>query len=719
MCRIDAPFGNRPLDEKKDPVERFVQALDEFEVKDNFRTLLIKHFSENWIDIFYNSSRLEDVLKTANANDSELEKCIAIAFNQNVNFQFRLDLFSDKNFDKESLLFRFLDDVANTYFPTSLYGFYNAGIEKHVSEYIWFVRKYYGKEYFFTKAFFTDDAFCSVNEQQRTRILWDCFYFLAPQFNCLKDRSDESSLLKELQLLATSNAISESHNENSNAILLGLEFLKTWVKYDSEIGRLSSDPSRFFWDSPWEKLEPLIWQKNFDDEGMQSSLTNWINNTRRELEKLLLLNFNVDDTEDPEIKLWANHIDRYFGDIYSHIRIDFDWNANEQYKLDIRLQSELEELCSQLEPIQLKVWINWSIQQDFNRVLDSKQTLPVLSRSSEKWVCESFFCIWKELFLINLSMLEVKDQLHVLSSTFPARRRESSEFTLACFEWWRGLFNKLPEIDNFPKTLIPEWTIIATRCLYDQNLLPYIDKSIGILRKEISDAGKLEKQEKYCEQLKQLLENLDRVQPNKSFRHRLLLMRSSVIPLCDESVSLRNQLGHSSLIEWYQPIGNLPNRLFGNSEVVNYNEPSEKHLQPYIACSYELAEFCLSRLRLRKGEKAKDKKYTDSQVIEQSPMWRQSYLKALTELGLDLSGKVHKAVHFTKESDPDSNVREIASECYKVVRRKSKKKPTLHDLKRGIIAAEWWLLLCQRQDLGLSINSDEAIKTRRNLMRNP
>lgn len=85
-CRIDAPFGNRPLDEKKDPVERFVQALDEFEVKDNLRMLLIKHFSENWIDIFYNSSRLEDVLKTANANDSEPEKCIAIAFNQNVNF---------------------------------------------------------------------------------------------------------------------------------------------------------------------------------------------------------------------------------------------------------------------------------------------------------------------------------------------------------------------------------------------------------------------------------------------------------------------------------------------------------------------------------------------------------------------------------------------------------------------------------------------------------
>ncbi|MFD2015807.1 hypothetical protein ACFSJQ_08555 [Vibrio olivae] len=52
MCRIDAPFGNRSLDEKKDPVERFVQALDEFEIQGNFRTLLIKHLSENWIDVF-------------------------------------------------------------------------------------------------------------------------------------------------------------------------------------------------------------------------------------------------------------------------------------------------------------------------------------------------------------------------------------------------------------------------------------------------------------------------------------------------------------------------------------------------------------------------------------------------------------------------------------------------------------------------------------------
>ncbi|MBE5130042.1 hypothetical protein HJ041_09885, partial [Vibrio parahaemolyticus] len=145
----------------------------------------------------------------------------------------------------------------------------------------------------------------------------------------------------------------------------------------------------------------------------------------------------------------------------------------------------------------------------------------------------------------------------------------------------------------------------------------------------------------------------------------------------------------------------------------------KKLSQPYIACTHELAEFCLSRLRLRKGEKARDKQYAVEQIVEQSSVWRQGYLKALTELGVDLNGKVHKAVYFIKQSDPDPDVRAIASECYKAVRRNTKKNSTIADLKRGIIAAEWWLLICQRQNLGMTINHEDALKTRRNLMRNP
>lgn len=323
-----------------------------------------------------------------------------------------------------------------------------------------------------------------------------------------------------------------------------------------------------------------------------------------------------------------------------------------------------------------------------------------------------------------LDTLEASEKLHVLSATFPVRRGESSEFIWACSEWWRGLFNQLPETDDFPTTLIPEWTVTATRCLHEQNLLPYIDKSIGILRKEVTGACRPEEQKIHDEQLKQLLEGLDRLQPNKSFRHRMLLMRSYALPLADESISLGNLLNQSNFTQWYVSLCELPTRLFHKHLDVQLTESVENRLkvlmEPYVTCTNDLAEFCLSRLRLRKGEKVGDKQqYTTEQIVEKSSVWRQGYLKVLTELGVDLNGKVHKAAYFIKQSDPDPDVRAIANECYKSVRRRTNKNSTIPDLKRGIIAAEWWLLLCQRQHLGMEINHENALKTRRNLMRNP
>ncbi|MCR9392658.1 hypothetical protein NB526_19965 [Vibrio alginolyticus] len=723
MCRIDAPFGNRSLDEKKDPVERFLQALDEFEIQGNFRTLLIKHFSENWIDVFYNSSRLEDALTTANEQNSEPEKCVALAFCQNINIRFRLQPFRADDSYRESLLFKFLTDVESTYFPTSPYNFYKAGIEKHFNSYVWFVRNHYGDEFFFTKEFFNDDALCSLHGNERLHVLWDCFSFIAPPFDCLRYHSDDLGLVEGLLSLASSNDNPSSHNEDIQSIQRGLEFLKAWIKHDAEMGRISCDLSSFFWGTPWERLESLIWQKNFDDEEVKSSLSNWIRNTKQELEKLLLLSFNLSNAASSELEQWANHVDRYFFHITSDFYSEFDWDTQSYEEQHIRRNGELEATCSQLSSQQLETWIGWSIQQDFDHILNNEQGRSELSKSSEKWVCEAFFATWKDLFLANLNELEVEKQLRILSAHVPARSGESPEFYSVCSEWWRGLFRVLPETANFPKRLTPEWTTTAIRCLHGENLTPYIDKSIGILRKEITEACQPEEQKRYDDQLKQLLEELDRLHPNKSFRHRLLLMRSSANPLADESVSLRNQSDYSSFSHWYQSIGDHATRLFHSSVVVNLDEPPENHLkalmEPYVICTNELAEFCLSRLRLRKGEKLKDKQYIVEQIVEQSSVWRQGYLKALTELGVDLNGKVHKAVYFIKQSDPDPDVRAIASECYKAVRRNTKKNPTIADLKRGIIAAEWWLLICQRKNLGMTINPEDALKTRRNLMRNP
>ena len=201
-------------------------------------------------------------------------------------------------------------------------------------------------------------------------------------------------------------------------------------------------------------------------------------------------------------------------------------------------------------------------------------------------------------------------------------------------------------------------------------------------------------------------------------------MRSSTEPFSDESISkIGNIFERKKRNQWYDSLKQLSivhcaNQTNGKRDVTSDNGVQIQN-DLYVKFSHELAEFCLSRLRLRKGEKSKDGKYESCQVIEQSAIWRQGYLKALTELGFDLGGNVHKTVNFTKKSDPDMAVRDIAGECYKAVRRNSKKSSSIQEIKRGIVAAEWWLLISQRKALGLVINPEDALKTRRNLMRNP
>lgn len=727
MCRIDAPFGNRSLDEKQDPVERFVQALDEFEVQGNYRTLLIKHFSENWIDVFSSSSRLEAVLTTANKQKTEAEKCVALAFYQNAaQLVFHKDIFprswllpfSVDDSYRESLLCKFLTDVANTYYPTSPYSFYKAGIEEHFSSYGygygygWVVRYHYGDEFFFTTEFFNDDVFCALCEDERRRILWDCFYYIAPSFDFLRHSQNKLYLIRGIQSLASSKDDSSFPCEHGQSIQLGLEFLQTWLKHDAEMGRIPCDLILFIKNSSLNFLSSLSLS---DDEEIKRSLSNWIYNTMQELKKVLILSFNLDNASDPELEQWAEQVDCYFDYIPRSITNEEEW--------DIRRNTEWEALCSQLSSKQLETLIGRSIQQDFERILGDKQRVAKLSSCSEKWVCEIFFATWKDLFLANVNELEFEDQLRILSAQVPAKRRASSEFYTACSEWWLELFRGLPETANFPNRLIPEWTTAAISCLHGDNLTPYIDKSIGILRGEVSKTDEAETPPYYSGLLRVLLEKLDKIQPNKSFRHRMLLMRSYASPLADEAISLGFRSLNTSPNSWYEPISDLAKKLSYNDEAINLDEAPENYetklSQPYIDYTHELAEFCLSRLRLRKGEKARDQQYSVEQIVEQSSVWRQGYLKALTELGVDLKGKVHKAVYFIKRSDPDPSVREIANECYKAVRRNTKKNSTIADLKRGIIAAEWWLLMCQRQNLGMTINPDDALKTRRKLMRNP
>jgi hypothetical protein len=725
MCRIDAPFGNITFDEKNDPKERFVQALDESEVQGYLRKLLIQHFSDSWKRVFGDVSTLETILSNIKQHDSEKEKCVGflvLLFKKDI-INHDLAFYLRTQTTKKSVLMDFLHDVIQVYYPNSPFGLFKAGMEKVEGNYFVFVSWAYGKDFCFSKEFFDDESLNSLNKNERTSALWYYFNAMAHQFRSRGDRQ----LTKELISIASSNSVKGPLTKDSFDILRGLDFIKAWLKFDSQVGRLSYNWIDFFYDfgSPWEKLETLIRSEQSESEETSKLLKKWLEDTKLEFEKLIYVSADLNLVCDEVKAKWASGLDSYFiSYTNTHIYSDYDYSQLTNDDLNIRLSNAHHKLCSELTPLQISAWIKYSVDYDFQRVIDSNKTRPDLLNSAEKWVCKEYFVPWKKEFLESLNDLVIENQLCILSSCSPFRRGESEGFYSDFSIWWNELFSDLIECNDFPKNLIPDWTVVAVDRFKREDVLPYIDKSIGVLRGELVKEEKEEKIKTYHQKLERLLKALDHSSSKKALRHRLLLMRSSKEPFSDESISkLGGPFERENFYKWYDSLKQLSDTHYayqtnGNREVTqdNYKQVQNDF---YVNFSHELAEFCLSRLRLRKGEKAKDGKYDSSQVVEQSSIWRQGYLKALIELGFDLNGKVHKTVNFTKKSDPDKDVRAIASECYKAVRRHAKKNPSVQDIKRSIVAAEWWLLMCQRHELGLTVNHEEALKTRRNLMRNP
>jgi len=721
MCRIDAPFGNITFDEKNDPQERFVQALDEFDVQGNLRILLIKHFSDTWQNAFRGISGLEEALDKTKQCDSEVKKCTAILLSQKSTISnsilYSFDMY--KLPVNDCAIIGFLKDIANAYYPNSPYGLFNDCMNEIGTDCFLFISWLYGKDFFFSKEFFDDESLNSLNKNERTSILWRCFNAIAHQFNF----PEGTILTKELISIASSNIVSGPLSKNSHEILHGLDFIKAWLKFDSQAGRLSFNNSDFFYDynSPWTKLKSLLRSERVNCEETSKLLNKWLDDTKSDLEKLIYVSAELNTVSDEEKKQWARGLEYYYTSYTNaYIYSDYGFSQLTSDDLNIRLSNAHQELCSELTPLQMSTWIKYSIDDDFQRILNSTVTNSSSLNSLETFG-DKYFVVWKKAFLESLNDLKLESQLRILSSSVPFKPKE---FYFEFSNWCNELFSHLIELKDFPKNLIPDWTVVAIYRLTNLDFLPYIDKSIGILRGELVKADGKEKIETHHKNLETLLKRLDSLSPRKALRHRLLLMRSSTEAFSDESISkLGHPLGSEGFYKWYDSLKQLSDTHFAyqTNKKREITQDNYKQVQDdfYVNFSHELAEFCLSRLRLRKSEKANNGKYDSSQVVEQSSIWRQGYLKALTELGFDLNGKVHKTVNFTKKSDPNEDVRAIASECYKAVRRHSKTGSSIQDIKRSIIAAEWWLLMCQRHELGLKVNHEEALKTRRNLMRNP
>jgi hypothetical protein len=723
MNRIDSHFIKLSLDEKIDPTERFIQALDEFDADGQFRKLLICHFSGNWQRVFSGISDVENALKSAKSLPDDENKCIAILLHNKDRLSFSLDYYRESLPDRTPFMYEFAIDIAKTFYPDSPYSFYSNGMKHITRKYSSFVSWIYGEDYCLSKPFFEDKALASLQENERNRILCAFFESVIPTIQNLDILRNKSESLLALTSLLDSEAIQKPIPKITAEFLHGMEFIKSWIKFDSREGRLPYDFGTFiygtFW--PWNDIKQLLCHSKDSENEVLNKLTRLLDGYQREFEELLYINADVSLLTEQQSEQWVRGIDSHV----NFIPKDFDFSSSENDdELNVLWFKKHAEICSKLNQTQIETWMRKSVELDCQSIINATLRIDDFSNSSKKWIGKEYFETWKTIFSDIYDDLTIDDQLRIISAR-PPRGIECDAVNKKSSIFWDELFSVIIEKAGFPKELIPNWSIIASHRVDKETYLPHIDKSIGILRGELSRDGiSEEKLDCYHKQLANLLPYLDMSLSDKGLRHRLLLMRSSKIAFSDKSISKKvNFLERNNILKWFDTLNQVAISQFSyqvNGRVdVTAENYSQKENDFYLHFSQEIAEFCLSRLRLRKGEKSNDGFYGSGQVIEQSAIWRQGYLKALTELGFDLNGKVHKTVNFIKKSDPDGGVRDIASECYKAVRRHGKHNPSVQDIKRGIVAAEWWLLISQRQELGLEVEYEEALKTRRTLMRNP
>lgn len=716
MCRIDAEFGKYDLDEKADPSERFIQALDEYEVVGQLRSLLTNHFATTWQHVFRSASRLEETLDLARSQATTEDQAAAVISSGPLAERLGTQLIHKDVTGRTLETLDFAKDVAQTVFPHSPYKLFKK--LKPDSQYGWFITALYGNEYFLHCAVFDDPALIAEGEGERERVLWSCLPAWSHDEQQIPTElaSIFSPVAKALISVASTQLHAGPPTPAAHQWLQTVRFLEAWVKSDAAAGRLRNPHEGVFQKLYTEReslrsdLEALR-SGDSDEKALYNSATNWLINLELQLKETLAIHMELADADEGQLADWASQLDHYIS-LRTAQHPSKEWDAAEQ--------EYLRRILSLLTSDKVEAWVQQSVHSYVTATLqsrpDSFSTLPV--QSSRKWWASDYSAIWKAKLEVEIHALGVQDALAVLSCRL--FRLPSEAVSRELHPWWNSLLEKLIHDPEFPLALTPRWTVAAIGRLSDEVVLPYIDKSLGLLRSRLSNAAEPD----LNNQLDALLSRLSHLDPRKALRHRLMLMRSSYVPFADESLSRFSSLHSDKAVSWYSPLSeqarNFHAKKLSGTPCVDRQECEKAELESYQSFALDLIEFCLSRLRLRKGEKKpEDERYADSQVTEQSAIWRQGYLKALLEIGLDPNGKAHKTVFFTRQFDPDESVRDVAKEAYRAVRRETKSKKSVQDYKRGLIAAEWWLLMSQRRALDLPIDPEGALKTRRNMMRNP
>ncbi len=160
-----------------------------------------------------------------------------------------------------------------------------------------------------------------------------------------------------------------------------------------------------------------------------------------------------------------------------------------------------------------------------------------------------------------------------------------------------------------------------------------------------------------------------------------------------------------------QPYSKIP--LWIGMGMYPQNLKAELNRDPHLqVLREEFAKFCLARLKTRTTGIA----CTNEDFVEPRPEWRRSHVQALAALRVNPGGRAHKMLHWSRNNDPDEDVRRLAKLAHRQIRHLDRKKPNLDERaspRRPLFEAFWFLRQAHIIALGKKVDPAGAIRTRR------
>jgi len=199
--------------------------------------------------------------------------------------------------------------------------------------------------------------------------------------------------------------------------------------------------------------------------------------------------------------------------------------------------------------------------------------------------------------------------------------------------------------------------------------------------------------------------------PWAAIKPLLLALAASSVQVVTSDLRYWSESGKGAPPEHWH---NVPRKIAG---VFRSLRPEQEKDQRLLKLRTRFAEFCLERLKTRKGVSRNKEEYVDTEFVETRPNWRYFYIRAVRELKVNPRGRGHRTLHWASENDPHEQVRLAARAAYKELRR-GLSLPAGVSPRRPLYAVFWWLRQAHLKHLGVEVDERGAQRTRsKELMR--